>query len=75
MCLAVPAKVLERGEFTAKVESLGNILEVGIMLTPDVEVGQYVYVHSGQAIQVVDATAAQESLALWKELTTNAGDS
>ena len=41
--------------------------EVDITLV-DVEVGQYVLVHTGYAIQVMSENEAQETLALWKEI-------
>ncbi len=68
MCLAVPALVQSRLEFSAEVEMMGNRLTVGILLTPEVEVGQYVLVHAGQAIQIVDEEAAKTSLAEWEKL-------
>jgi hydrogenase assembly chaperone HypC/HupF len=38
------------------------------MLTPDVRVGDYVYVHTGFAISIVDEAEALESLRLLREL-------
>lgn len=68
MCLAVPAIVKSRLEFSAEVEMMGNKMSVGIMLTPEVEVGQYVLVHAGQAVQIVDKAAALISLEEWEKL-------
>lgn len=68
MCLAVPAIVKSRLEFNAEVEMMGNKLTVGIMLTPEVEVGQYVLVHAGQAVQIIDEEAAMISLQEWEKL-------
>jgi hydrogenase expression/formation protein HypC len=68
MCLAIPAEVKEiRGE-NAKVDFGGGVLrEVNISLV-DVQVGDYVLVHVGYAIQVIDRKAAQETLQLWNEI-------
>ncbi len=68
MCLAIPAKVLEvKGEH-AKVDFGGGIVrEVNVSLV-DVKVGEYVIVHAGFAIQVLDEKSAEESLQLWKEI-------
>ncbi len=68
MCLAIPAKVLEVQGEIAKVDfGQGVAREVNIMLV-DARVGEYVLVHAGYAIQVVDQEAAEESLRLWREL-------
>lgn len=68
MCLAVPGKVLEIDKNLAKVDFGGGALrEVDITLV-DVEVGQYVLVHTGYAIHVMNEDEAQETLALWREI-------
>ena len=68
MCLAVPGKVLEIDRNYAKVDfGGGTSREVDITLV-DVEVGQYVLVHTGYAIQVMSENEAQETLALWREI-------
>ena len=68
MCLAIPAKVVEvRGE-TAKVDfGAGTIREVNVSLV-DAKIGEYVIVHAGYAIEVLDRKAAEETLALWNEI-------
>jgi len=66
--LAVPARVLEINGDLAKVDFGGGITrEVNIMLV-DVNVGEYVLVHAGYAIQVLDEKEAEETLALWREI-------
>ncbi|NQT07445.1 HypC/HybG/HupF family hydrogenase formation chaperone [Candidatus Bathyarchaeota archaeon] len=68
MCLAVPGKVLEIEGTSAKVDfGHGTVREVDISLV-DVTVGQYVLVHTGYAIQVMDEEEARASLDLWKEI-------
>ena len=68
MCLAIPAKVLEVQGDVAQVDfGQGVAREVNVMLV-DARVGEYVLVHAGYAIQVVDQEAAEESLRLWREL-------
>jgi len=68
VCLAIPAKVLEVQGDVAKVDfGQGVAREVNVMLV-DARVGEYVLVHAGYAIQVVDQEAAEESLRLWREL-------
>ncbi len=68
MCLAVPAKVLEIHGNVAKVDfGNGVIRDVNVMLV-EPKVGEYVLVHAGYAIQVIDRKAAEETLRLWDEL-------
>ncbi|RLI05763.1 HypC/HybG/HupF family hydrogenase formation chaperone [Candidatus Bathyarchaeota archaeon] len=68
MCLAVPAKVLEIKGNHAVVDFGGGIVkEINVSLV-DVKVGEYVIVHAGFAIQVMDEKSAEESLQVWKEI-------
>lgn len=68
MCLAIPGRVVEkRGELARVDFGDGTLREVDISLV-EVEVGQYVIVHAGFAIQVLDEEEARESLRLWQEL-------
>ena len=67
MCLSIPAKVLEITDGVAKADSGGNIVECDLSLTADAQVGDYVLVHAGYAIQKYDDAEAQELLRLLKE--------
>lgn len=68
MCLAIPAQVKSINENNlATVDILGVIREVALDLTPSAEVGSYVLIHAGFAIEVVSEEAAQETLDLIKE--------
>ena len=75
MCLAIPAKVaaLEEGNL-ATVDILGVTREISVDLTPQAQVGDYVLVHAGFAIEVVDPDYAQETIDLIKECPDLAGD-
>ncbi len=68
MCLAVPAQIKSINGFEAEVEIGGVGRTISILLTPEAEVGNYVYVHTGFAISVVDEVEALESLRLLQEL-------
>jgi len=68
MCLAIPAKVVEINGDTAKVDfGAGTMRDVNVSLV-DAKVGEYVIVHAGYAIEVLDQKAAEETLALWNEI-------
>ena len=68
MCLAIPAKVLEVNGDTAKVDfGAGTIRDVNISLV-EPKIGEYVIVHAGYAIEILDQKAAEETLELWNEI-------
>ncbi|HDN95634.1 MAG TPA: HypC/HybG/HupF family hydrogenase formation chaperone [Thermoplasmatales archaeon] len=71
MCLAVPAKVIEIKENKAKVDYGGIIRDVDISLV-NVKPGDYVIVHAGFAIQVLNEKDAKETLRIFEELLENA---
>ncbi len=73
MCLAVPAKVTEIDGPTGRVELSGTVREVGLQLLDDVQVGDYVLVHAGFAIQKVDPREAEEALRAWEQISEAAG--
>jgi hydrogenase expression/formation protein HypC len=68
MCLAIPAQIRSIDGFEAEVDIGGVGRTISVMLTPDAKVGDYVYVHTGFAISVVDEAEALESLRLLQEL-------
>ena len=67
MCLSVPAEVLEIDGYRAKVSVGGATYFAGLHLVDDVQVGDYILLHSGYAIQKIDPQEAQETLELLKE--------
>ncbi|HIE18765.1 TPA: HypC/HybG/HupF family hydrogenase formation chaperone [Candidatus Bathyarchaeota archaeon] len=68
MCLAIPAKVLKIKDGLAEVDfGRGVSREVNIMLV-NVKVGDYVLVHAGYAIQVINEKEAKETLRLWNKI-------
>lgn len=69
MCLAVPGSIVSLAPNNrALVDMLGAQREVSIRLTPDANVGDYVLVHAGFAIQVIDEQEAAETLRLVEDL-------
>jgi hydrogenase expression/formation protein HypC len=67
MCLAIPARVAALAGREATVEISGNRRRVDVSLVAGVEVGQYVLVHAGIALQVLDEAEALETLGLIRE--------
>lgn len=68
MCLAVPVLVTSIEGDTALVDVGGISRTVSVLLTPDVKIGDYVLVHTGYAISIVDQEEAQETLKLLEEM-------
>lgn len=72
MCLALPARVVELyGDETALVDMGGVRKRVSVALVPEAGVGDYVIVHVGHAIGLLDEAEAQASLALFAELAAS----
>ncbi|MFC2047842.1 HypC/HybG/HupF family hydrogenase formation chaperone [Chloroflexota bacterium] len=69
MCLAIPALVKSIDGYQAEVDIDGVTRRVSIQLTPEVNVGDYVLLHTGYAISVIDENEARETLELLKELS------
>lgn len=70
MCLAIPARILEINEKgdIAKVDfGDGTTREVNISLV-EAKKGEFVIIHAGFAIQVMDEKMANETLQIWKEI-------
>ncbi|ERJ90722.1 HypC/HybG/HupF family hydrogenase formation chaperone [Selenomonas sp. oral taxon 892] len=68
MCLAVPAKVVEINDQLASVEVQGVRRAASMMLLPEARVGDYVLVHAGFAMQIVDHEEAERIEALRAEM-------
>ncbi|MDH5450609.1 MAG: HypC/HybG/HupF family hydrogenase formation chaperone [Candidatus Bathyarchaeota archaeon] len=68
MCLAIPARVIEIHGDVAKVDfGEGVLREVNVALV-EAKIDEYVLVHAGYAIQVIDRKEAEETLRLWNEI-------
>lgn len=68
VCIAAPAKILEINDNVATVDFGGVRQQAKLDLVSDVDIGRYVLVHSGYAIEVLSDQEAQESLEAWDEL-------
>ncbi|RZN60961.1 HypC/HybG/HupF family hydrogenase formation chaperone [Methanonatronarchaeum sp. AMET6-2] len=67
MCIAVPGKVVEIDGNEALVEFEGVKRKIRIDFLDEVEVGDYVLNHVGQAIQKLPEEEAKERIKLFKE--------
>ena len=69
MCLAVPGKLLSiEADGSAVVDMLGARREVSLRLVPDAQIGDYVLVHAGFGILVIDPAEAEETIRIVREL-------
>ncbi|GAB4239275.1 MAG: HypC/HybG/HupF family hydrogenase formation chaperone [Acidobacteriota bacterium] len=79
MCLAVPGRIVsisgeEPLERTGKVDFGGVIRDVNLACVPEAGIGDYVMVHVGLAISVVDEAEAQEMLQCFELLDAEAAE-
>lgn len=74
MCLAIPARITRIKENIAEVKSFGVKKEIDVSLVPDAKVGNYVIVHAGFAIQIIDEEDALISQGYWKEILEEEGN-
>ena len=68
MCLAVPVMIQNIEGAQAMVELGGVRRMISLVLTPEAGVGNYVLVHAGYAIGIVDEEEAKETLHLFEEM-------
>lgn len=68
LCLAFPGKIVSIENSLAKVEISGVTRDVSLMLLPDAKIGDYVLVHAGFAMQIVERQDVDEMIALRAEM-------
>jgi len=68
MCLAMPMKIVELNSPEAVAEQEGVRRQVRVDFIPDVQLGEYVLVHAGIAIERVNEEEARETLRLLRQL-------
>lgn len=75
MCLAVPGKVLEvyeeNGLKMARLDFSGTENSVCLEYTPEAQVGEYVIVHAGFALQLLNEDEARATLETLTELNAH----
>jgi hydrogenase expression/formation protein HypC len=72
MCLAIPGKVLDIYEdndlLMGRIDYDGTVNTACLAYVPEAKAGDYVIVHAGFAISVIDEEEAAKTLQLWGEL-------
>jgi hydrogenase expression/formation protein HypC len=68
VCLAIPMRITAIAGTTAEIEADGLQQRASLMLVPQAAVGDFVLVHAGYALTVVDAAEAEETLRLFAEI-------
>ena len=67
MCIAIPGKIASIEGGKGKVEFSGNLVDVNLGLI-DAKIGDYVLVHAGCALEVMEKDKAEELMDLFREL-------
>jgi len=68
MCLAIPALIKFIDDKEAEAEMGGITRRISLWLTPEAKVGDYVLLHTGYAINILDQEEAEETLKLLREI-------
>ena len=68
MCLSIPAKIVTIDGHVATVDVMGNRRQADLSLIEEPQLGDYVLLHAGFAIERMTAEDAAESLRIWEEL-------
>jgi hydrogenase expression/formation protein HypC len=74
MCLAVPARITKIEGAMAEAEIGGITRRVSVVFTPDVKVGDYVVMHAGYAINILDQQEAEATFRLLEAVMGNDAD-
>ncbi len=68
MCVAVPLLVRSIDDLEAEVEMGGVTRVISLALTPEANIGDYVIVHAGYAISILDEEEALQTLELFRQM-------
>ena len=68
MCLGLPAKVLSIDGNNSNVEMMGVTSTISIELLENVKIGDFVLVHAGCAIQILDQEEALKTIEIFQEI-------
>lgn len=68
MCLAVPAQLISINETIGTIELTGATRDCSLLLVPDAKVGDWLLVHAGFAVQIIDEEEAKATMEAFREL-------
>ncbi len=69
MCLGVPGMIIKvEDNYVATVDVSGNQMEISIRLTPEAQAGDYVLIHAGFAMEIIDSAIAAETISYMEEM-------
>jgi hydrogenase expression/formation protein HypC len=71
MCLSIPAEVLAIKDDEAEVSVEGTRLKISLMVLKNVKPGDFVLIHSGFAIEIIDREEAEKTLELVRLMKTD----
>ncbi len=69
MCLAIPMKLIKIEGDKGEVELSGVKKEISLKLLKEVEIGDYLIIHAGFAIEKLNEEEAKKTLAIWEEIS------
>jgi len=68
MCLAVPMKVVSKNGDAGVAEMSGVKRQINFLMLPEAEIGDYVIVHAGFAIQKLNEDEANKRLQIFRDM-------
>ena len=68
MCLAVPAQLISIHDTIGTIQLTGATRDCSLLLVPDAKVGDWLLVHAGFAVQIVDEEEAKATIDAFREL-------
>ncbi len=68
MCIAIPAQIKSIEDKEAEAQIGGISRRISLYLTPEAQVGDWVLLHTGYAIQILDEAEAEETLKMLGEV-------
>ncbi len=68
MCLSIPAKVIDIKDNMAEVSVGGTTFIAGLQLVENIDIGDYILLHAGFAIQKISIEEAEQTLELMREM-------
>lgn len=71
MCLSIPAKIISIEGTMARVSAGGAIFSAGLHMIENANVGDYILLHAGFAIQKISEKEAKETLRLLEEMNSS----